>query len=257
MLSTKSEQFLMELRMYLIQKGKKDEDINEIVEELEVHLTEAEKRGESVDDIIGKSRKQYIKSIEQELSTDKEGLLVLIPAFISAIIAFISLGPALKGEFKISQNMLIFGSLPLFLTIGLWTVTFFKGAPKTYPSTKKTLLLSFTLFLFTTGLWVGFFLWIKQQINTNYFVATTTQNYMIAAICILILILWSIYVKSKTTIFLVFILNIDVLLEMMIPPHINEDPQYITIVAIICVIITMIGIVYLYKKAKRDTDSMI
>lgn len=57
MLSMKSEQFLVELRMYLLQRGKKDEDINGIVEELEVHLIEAENKGKSVDTIIGKKPK--------------------------------------------------------------------------------------------------------------------------------------------------------------------------------------------------------
>jgi uncharacterized membrane-anchored protein len=45
MVPKKAEQFLVELRFYLMSKGKNDQEINEITEELEVHLMEAEAEG--------------------------------------------------------------------------------------------------------------------------------------------------------------------------------------------------------------------
>ncbi|PFK30688.1 NADH dehydrogenase subunit [Bacillus cereus] len=255
MLSTKSEQFLIELRMYLLQRGKKDEDINTIVEELEVHLTEAESRGQSVDHIIGKSRKQHMKNIGKELPTDKEGLLILIPAAILVIIAFMCVASAIRGNFKISQNILLFGSLPVFLTLALFAVVFFKGLPKTYPSTKHSIILLIVTQIITIGGWVGFYLWLDGKLDTNYFIATPMQNYTIAGVCILIFIAFALYTKSWVTVVAAFVICIGPLLEHVIPPEINKDPKYITLTVILSIIIGILLIVYFYRKGKTTSHT--
>ncbi|MBC6975259.1 NADH dehydrogenase subunit [Bacillus sp. Xin] len=255
MLSTKSEQFLIELRMYLLQRGKKDEDINAIVEELEVHLTEAESRGQSVDHIIGKSRKQHMKNIGKELPTDKEGLLIIIPAAILVIIAYMCVAPAIRGEFKISQNILLFGSLPVFLTLALFAVVFFKGLPRVYPSKKSSMILLILTQFITIGGWVGFYFWLDGRLDTDYFVATTMQNYAIASVCLLIFILFALYTKSWATILAAFVICIGPLLEHVIPPEINKDPMYITLAVIISVVIGILLIIYFYKKGKATSNT--
>ncbi|MGG0730862.1 NADH dehydrogenase subunit [Bacillus paramycoides] len=196
MLSTQSEQFLVELRMYLLQRGKKDEDINGIVDELEVHLMEAENKGENIDNIIGKIRKKHMKSIGKELPVDKEGLFVLIPAAILVIATYTCFAPAIRGKFKISQNILLFGSLPLFLILALFTITLFKGIPKVYPSIKIPLLLIMIANFIAFGVGGGFYFWMNEQMETNYFLATTMQIYSIATVCILSFIMFALYTKS-------------------------------------------------------------
>lgn len=196
MLSTKSEQFLVELRMYLLQRRKKDEDINGIVEELEVHLMEAENKGENIDNIIGKSRKQYMKSIWKELLIDKEGVFVLIPAAILAIVTYTCFAPDIRENFKISQNILLFGSLPLFLILTLFTITLFKGIPKVYPSIKIPLLLIMLATFIAFGVGGGFYFWMNEQLNTNYFLATTMRIYSITTVCILSFIMFTLSRKS-------------------------------------------------------------
>ncbi|MEH6849885.1 hypothetical protein SAMN04488168_1299 [Bacillus sp. 491mf] len=252
MLSTKSEQFLIELRMYLLQRGKKDEDINEIVDELEIHLIEAEKRGKSVDHIIGKSRKQHMKNIGKELPVDKEGLMKLIPAAILVIIAYMAFPPALKGEFKISQNILLFGSLPLFLTLAVFAITLLKGIPKVYPSTKKSLFLMLLANCIAIGGWLVFYFWMDGKMDTYYFVATRAQNYIIAGVCMLIFVLFALYAKSWLTIFVAFTICIGPTLEHIIPSEINKDPRYITATIIGSVIIGICLGIYFYKKAKNQ-----
>ncbi|MDI6534418.1 NADH dehydrogenase subunit [Bacillus mycoides] len=252
MLSTKSEQFLVELRMYLLQRGKKDEDINGIVEELEVHLIEAENKGKSVETIIGQSRKQHMKNIGKELPVDKEGLFVLIPAAILVIVAYMCFAPAIRGHFKISQNILLFGSLPLFLTLSVFAITLFKGIPRVYPSTKRSLFLVMLANFIAIGVWVGFYFWMNKQIDTDYFVATTLQNYSIAAVCILIFIMFALYTRSWITIFVAFSMSIGPILERVIPSEINKDPLYITVTIIGCVVIGICLGIYLYKKKKKS-----
>ncbi|EOO70286.1 hypothetical protein IIC_04728 [Bacillus cereus VD021] len=252
MLSTKSEQFLVELRMYLLQRGKKDEDINGIVEKLEVHLIEAENKGENIDNIIGKSRKQHMKSIGKELPVDKEGLFVLIPAAILVIVAYTCFAPAIRGQFEISQNILLFGLLPLFLTLSVFAITLFKGIPKVYPSTKMSLFLMMLANFIAIGGWLGFYFWLNKQIDTDYFVATTMQNYIIAALCILIFILFALYTKSWLTIIVAFTMGIGPILELVIPSKINKDPLYITVTIIGSIVIGVFLGIYFYIKKKKS-----
>ncbi|WP_439740657.1 NADH dehydrogenase subunit [Bacillus pseudomycoides] len=255
MLSTKSEQFLIELRMYLLQRGKKDEDINTIVDELEVHLTEAEKRGQNVNHIIGKSRKQHMKNIGKELPVDKEGLLVIIPAAILVILAYMCFAPAVREQFKISQNILLFGSLPFFLALAIFAFTLFKGLPKVYPSRKNTIFLLIVAHLITIGGWVAFYFWLDGRLDTDYFVATTMQNYIITSICVLIFILFASYTKSWLIIGAAFTMGIGPLLEHVIPPEINKDPMYITLTIIISIVIGILLVIYFYKKAKTTSNT--
>nr|WP_277818698.1 NADH dehydrogenase subunit [Bacillus sp. TL12] len=241
--------------MYLLQRGKKDEDINAIVDELEIHLTEAESRGQSVDHIIGKSRKQHMKNIGKELPTDKEGLLIIIPAAILVIIAYMCVAPAIRGEFKISQNILLFGSLPVFLTLTLFAVVFFKGLPRVYPSKKSSVILLILTQFITIGGWVGFYFWLDGRLDTDYFVATPMQNYLIAGLCILIFISFALYTKSWATILAAFVICIGPILEYVIPPEINKDPTYITLAVILSIIIGILLIVYFYRKGKTTSHT--
>ncbi|MDI3412093.1 MULTISPECIES: hypothetical protein [Bacillus] len=69
-LSDKSKLFLENLRLYLFSSGKNLDEIEEIVEELEVHLTEAEKSGKPIEKIIGKSPKEYMEMVSNEMVID-------------------------------------------------------------------------------------------------------------------------------------------------------------------------------------------
>lgn len=102
------------------------------------------------------------------------------------------------------------------------------------------------------GVWLGFYFWMNKQIDTDYFVATTLQNYSIAAVCILIFIMFAMYTKSWITIFVAFSMCIDPILERVIPGEINKDPLYITVTIIGCVVIGICLGIYFYKKKKKS-----
>jgi len=159
--------------------------------------------------------------------------------------------PAIRGQFKISQNILLFGSLPLFLTLSVFAITLFKGIPKVHPSTKSSIFLVMLANFIAIGVWVGFYFWMNKQIDTDYFVATTLQNYSIVAVCILIFIMFALYTKSWITIFVAFSMYIGPILERVIPSEINKDPLYITVKIIGCVVMGICLGIYFYKKKKK------
>lgn len=79
MLSNKSEEFIIELRMYLMSKGKNDDEIKEVTQELEDHLQQAEAEGKSVEHITGESPREYMKSIGKEMGFDFRQIATLAP----------------------------------------------------------------------------------------------------------------------------------------------------------------------------------
>lgn len=69
-LSKKSQEFIENLNLYLFSSGKNPDEIEDIVSELEVHLFEAEKKGKPIEKIIGKSPKEYMKMVSDEMVID-------------------------------------------------------------------------------------------------------------------------------------------------------------------------------------------
>lgn len=256
MLSAKSEQFLLELRMHLIQHGKNDEDVNSIVEELESHLVESEKNGKSVESIVGNDPKQYIKSIGKTLPTDKKELFVLIPSTILVILAYLCYVPAIEGNFRISQNILLWGSIIVLLTLAVYAFVLFKGFPKLHNYPVKFGLLMVGVSVLVVGTWVGLYFWVNQKVDSNYFVATAEQSYIIAAVCILVFTLYALYTKSWITIIVAGVMSVGPIVERLIPQNINEDPFYISLTLIGMLIIAVLLILYFIRKSKKKTNSI-
>ncbi|WP_353948668.1 hypothetical protein ABNN70_02525 [Sporolactobacillus sp. Y61] len=111
-LSEESREFLKNLRLYLLSSGKKETEIEDIVGELEDHLSEAEKDGKSVEMIIGRTPKAYMDQLAGEMSFDPRNLLVYGPMILLGVICFDILNKAADGIFswsllEITGNLLI------------------------------------------------------------------------------------------------------------------------------------------------------
>lgn len=63
MISKEGKQYIESMRGYLISHGIKESEIEEFLEEAEVHLIEGEQNGKTIEDIFGKSAKKYAKEI--------------------------------------------------------------------------------------------------------------------------------------------------------------------------------------------------
>ncbi|RAZ67668.1 DUF1129 family protein [Planococcus maitriensis] len=251
MLSAKSEQFLIELRMYLMQRGKSDEDINEVVDELESHLIESEKRGKNVESIVGKDPKQYMKSIGEPLPIAAKELMVLIPSTILVILAYLAYVPALSGDFRLSQTVL-WGVIPVVLSLLIYSSLIFKVFPKFHDKPVKLGLIAVAVSTLVLGFWVAFYLWMVPETTSAYFTATAEQNYMILAVCLVVFIAYALYTKSWITIIVAALMSAGPLAEKWIPQDVNEDPVYIAMAIGIFVLIG-ISVIWLLMRKRRKT----
>ncbi|MFD1030603.1 DUF1129 family protein [Metaplanococcus flavidus] len=90
-LSKKSQRFLDDLRTYLFTQRKNLNDVDEITNDLQEHLLEAERNGKSIEKIIGKSPKEYMNIVSSELPTDNKNwfkyfLVILFGSLTFAIL---------------------------------------------------------------------------------------------------------------------------------------------------------------------------
>ncbi|MDF2040254.1 DUF1129 family protein [Cytobacillus oceanisediminis] len=250
MVSKESEQFLTELRFYLMSKGKNDDEINEITEELEVHLMEAEADGKDVSYIIGDSPKQYMKSIGESMSTDYRQLAGLVPMMILLLGAYVSVGPAIEGNFSLSKGMLWIAIIAGSIAVGAYSLLIFRVLPK-FLHSKWSAVLLLGAGVAVTGLMVMILLWNQKQGFEPIFTATPFQNNVIVAVCAVIFIVSAIYTKTWFTIIIPLFLSVGPIANRFIPQDVNEDPTYILYTLIAFVIIAAFMIFIFMAKRKK------
>lgn len=121
-LSTESTRFLEDLKVYLLASGKNELATNEIVNELEDHLIEAEADGKSVRAITGDSPADYIQSISKEMAFDpKEAFWIVLQVFLGAS-SFLYLQNLLNGTTTFS--ILLVAGFLLISAVYLTTLAF-------------------------------------------------------------------------------------------------------------------------------------
>ena len=203
-ISMESRDFLENLRVYLISSGKKEIEINEIIEELEDHLYEAEKNGKKIDDIIGKSPKEYMEQVANEISFDLKGVVKFIPIVMLGAFAFILTGKAIRGFLEFSIIDLV-GYPLIFLLYLLITASVFKYVSSRHLTKIKERILLGTTSLFPFVLFMVL-LYLNSSINTPAIEFGIIGN-IVAISCAAIIFIWiAVWSKSWVTIIIPILL---------------------------------------------------
>ncbi|MEK4564430.1 hypothetical protein MKX54_07145 [Alkalihalobacillus sp. FSL R5-0424] len=205
-LSKESQTFLENLRVYLFSSGKHEEEINDIVNELEDHLIEAEKSGTPIERIVGDSPKEYIESLSKEMNVDvrgwiKYGVLILIGAFSMNLIPDVLRGNLSYSLYHILSNVII---MLLFL---IGTALCFRYLATHTVSTIKSIVLfgilsAVPLLLFITVLLTD------GMISSPTFTINTFGTALIGVLAALALIFISIWAKSWVCLIIVALLTL-------------------------------------------------
>ncbi|MDR4885938.1 hypothetical protein RGU12_00070 [Fredinandcohnia sp. QZ13] len=181
MLSTKSEAFIDNLRMYLMMSGKNDQEINELIEELKDHLIEVEKSGRSLNDIIDQTPEQYMASLKQEMKTDYKSLLKFLPLFFLGVIAYFLIGPAIRGEFALNIVQVI--GMPILAVLMLAVYVYFlQNAGRKQYSKKKFFIGSVIASMIVTTLAILLIV-VSTLFVDPFFVGSTTADIVVIVIC--------------------------------------------------------------------------
>ncbi|WP_062107181.1 DUF1129 family protein [Bacillus niameyensis] len=192
MLSKKSESFIENLRMYLMTSGKNEQEVKELTEELTVHLLEAEKSGKSIDHIIHGSPEEYMESLRAEMTTDYRKWMKMIPIFLLGTMAYLFMGPAIRGEFELNVLQIIGFPIAVFLGLIVYIVGLRRAGKKQY-SLKKLFIFAMVASITTTTLFIVVLLGSTLLVDP-FFQASPFVNGLMIVACALIFIglaLWS------------------------------------------------------------------
>ncbi|WP_404447123.1 hypothetical protein LG307_01260 [Sutcliffiella horikoshii] len=199
-LSKKSQTFIENLRIYLFSCGKKTNEIDEITNELEVHLYEAEKENKSVDHIIGSSPKEYMEQISGEMAFDVRGWAKYVPIIILGAFSGIVLKDIVFGGFQYSLVELIGYPLVCIILILAYMGTLRHIASHTFSKSKEFFFFGLASFL-SMALFLGV-MFLPNYIESPIIILGYYGNLIVASMAISFLIGVSIWSKTIVSIVL-------------------------------------------------------
>lgn len=193
-LSKQSEQFLASLRVYLFSSGKKEDEVDEIVEELKVHLIDAEEDGKSVEHIIGSSPSEYMESISNEMSLDYKTWIGYMLLFIIGTFVFLISNDLLKGHVALSTLQIIGNLLVVIIFVFITFAAFRYISVKNISNVKAVTILS-VIFLFDIILLVGVNL-LDRKVNTPIIHFGFWGTLLLGIVSVIFIVAMSIWAKT-------------------------------------------------------------
>ncbi|MBL3644788.1 hypothetical protein JMN23_20735 [Bacillus sp. RHFB] len=245
-LSKESQLFLENLRLYLFSSGKKTDEIEGIIEELEVHLIEAERNDKSVEHIIGRSPKEYMKLLSDEMPVDFRGWLKYILMILFGALSYLIIDKVLNGGIEFSFLEIIGYLLAGVLSILVYMISFRYMASHKLSMVKQGVLL-FALGMISIALFAGVIIFSGMH-GTTFIQLENTGNVVAVILAISILILISIWSKTWVSIIIPILLFAPRLL-------LDQTAFQDNINLILSSIITMLGILLYCGYTIRKTKS--
>ncbi|CAM3278590.1 DUF1129 domain-containing protein [Filibacter tadaridae] len=250
-LSKRSDEFVKNVRLYLMTSGKNEDEIEEVVEELVDHLVELERRGKSVDSITDGSPAAYMESLEKEMTSDYGSWLKYIPIFSLLVIAYTVIGSALKGTFELNSIQLIGVPLIILLAVFVYWLLFRQMAKKEWGNT-KSFFGAFMAVITVNLLFVAIIL-ASSYLVEPFYVASPAVNKVIVGICILAFIVGAIVLKQWFVAILpVFLYGPDVVFNYT---ALSETAKLIGSSILSMVLILAMLVVYMFIYKKRATGA--
>jgi hypothetical protein len=249
-ISKKSQGFIDNLKLYLVTSGKNEDEIEDIVQELEDHLVEAEKRGKSIETIVGQSPREYMKQLSNEMSFDKSWLTKYIPMFILGAFAYVVLGDALRDEMNYTLLQLIGYPFVSILFLVLVLVSFKYLASHMLPKWGERLLFCIVA-MFPILSFVGL-IFVNRHFDPHVILTIGQTGKTITIIlCIFIFIFLSLWGKTWVSIIVpIIIFGPDLLLDRT---SFTEETKIM-----VSFPITTIGfLAYFFISAKRQTKQVV
>lgn len=246
-LSVHSQEFLANLRLYLMSSGKNEEEIESIITELNDHLLQAEAEGKDVNDIIGQSPKEYMKQLSKEMPFDRKDILKYSLMVMMGAIAFIMLGDVIRGGIEASLLQLISYPVIILAFLVLIALTFRRIAASSGNKTLMWTLLGLVTIV-PTVLILGLLL-LDNVVETPTVTFDATWNMIAAVVAVLLIIGLSIWTKTWVMIIIASIVFVpDVILN---GTGFQESTKIITS-SMLIVLGMGVYLFFMWKKDKRQ-----
>lgn len=193
-LTEQSKIFIENLRVYLFSSGKNADETEEIIEELESHLHEAEKRGKPIEKIIGKSPKEYMEMISNEMIIDYRTWFKYILLIITGAFSIIIIGDILEGTLAYSVLEII-GYLFITATFIFSVLKGFKYIATIKQSFWKQFAILLPIVMLPGALFVGL-IFLNKAVDTPVIEFSNTASVIVGIITLLFIIGMSYWAKT-------------------------------------------------------------
>ncbi|WP_144523083.1 HAAS domain-containing protein [Bacillus pumilus] len=131
MVSKETRHVLLELKLYLISKGKNQDEIDELMDELTTHAVEAEKDGKTGEALFGGNPRGYADELEKEMSGNHKDWVPFVSAFLIGSLFYMILSDAISQSLSYSWYALIGYPLVLVANVIMIIVMFRASAFQT------------------------------------------------------------------------------------------------------------------------------
>lgn len=206
-LSKESRRFIDDLRLYLFSSGKNNGEINEIAEELEAHLAEAEQNGKPIEQVVGESPKEYMEMISGEMKFDKKAWFKYIPLIIFGAISFSVIGQLMENMKLSYSYVFIGGSMVISLLFILMVFGVFKYTSSRQVSRIKEFFFIMIPIFINSILFMGLVFWDMYTEMPGIELGVTGS---MAVGVILLAIMIGVSVWAKTAVLLVMLAAVHV-----------------------------------------------
>ncbi|MEW4212690.1 NADH-quinone oxidoreductase subunit E [Bacillus cereus] len=197
MLSREARKFLLDMRLFLTAKSVKERDVENFLEDAELHLIEGESEGKSVEDIFGSSPKEYADELVKVMERDRQETWKQIGFTVMNIVSFWIIASILMvnhGMLQISLIQCIGYSFSLILVVMgpnflLRKMTFVTSFTKTWFSMWSLVMIA-PLFL------MGVITVLDVIYPTKMFIFTQMQSYLLAGGIFIITVVINMYFEG-------------------------------------------------------------
>ncbi len=258
MLSKESEHFLERLRVELLFRGKNEDEINEIDDELRDHLYIAEQNGEDVSRIIQTPVKEYADRFAKEMKLT-QGLYKYIMYFVVFMLALFTVPRMLDDtSFDISISLILY--IVGILVVGVVLQLFIMKKVLVRWGDKKQsyfIIIGFGIFVYLLML-VGEYL-LKHYPIMTLIKLSNTQSLIVGLILLVITMFGCFLVKQKTFALIILLVSAPNLIGHIFTG--NQSGSHVTFIIISTVILLIISwgfigytVYRLWKLRKEDKN---
>ncbi|MGA4461844.1 DUF1129 domain-containing protein [Bacillus bombysepticus] len=252
MLSREARKFLLDMRLFLTAKSVKESDVENFLEDAELHLIEGESEGKSVEDIFGSSPKEYADELVKVMERDRQETWKQIGFTVMNIVSFWIIASILivnHGMLQISLIQCIGYSFSLILVVMgpnflLRKMTFVISFTKTWFSMWSLVMIA-PLFL------MGVITVLDVIYPTKMFIFTQMQSYLLAGGIFIITVVINMYFEGW---FKNLYLIIPLSIMLMFKTFTSEDlmPMLFQIICLYGSLFILIFVEIMMKTNRRE-----
>ncbi|MCW1836317.1 HAAS domain-containing protein [Bacillus xiamenensis] len=192
MVTKETRHILLELKLYLISKGKNQDEIDEVMDELTAHAVDAEKDGKTGEEVFGKDPRGFADELAKELTGHHKDWVPFVSAFLIGSLFYMILSDAISQSLSYSWYALI--GYPLILVANLiMTIVMFRASA--FQTSRRAFFYFWILGICQLTAMITVKL-LDQKLGTPLLVLTSSQRWGVILLLLLCIVVFNAILKA-------------------------------------------------------------